>query len=100
MSKLSFNLDRVAEKNGVAFYRVSGSSVKGFFYVGINRPEKLLYIYLSDDFTKPARTIDTTKNFSIKEEDGIDLRILAPTLARSIEILNLDYYPEGVSYAA
>jgi hypothetical protein len=100
MSKISFNLDKIEEKNGVAFYEVSGFSIAEPFYLEINRFKKSISIYLTNDFTDPIRVVDTIKNFPIAGKDGIDVQILAPVFARSIDIMKQDSYPLGISYAA
>jgi len=100
MSKISFNLDKLSEKNGIAFYRVSGASVANVFFIAIDRINHSLDLYLSDNFDKPVVSIDPKKDFSFSAVSMIDNRILAPVLARAIDILNLDHYPSGISYAA
>lgn len=98
MSKVSFNLDKITEKNGTGFYQVSGASVSKVFYVGIDRSRRVLDVYLSTNFTNPIMTINS--NSSIKPRKDIDMKVLLPVLARSFEILHLDYFPKGISYAA
>ena len=92
-------IKKLLEKNKIGFYEVetkdNGSS---HFYIGIDKRNKLINIYLTDNVTEPSFIIDPNKEDSISNNGYIDPSILIHVVAKALKTFDLDDYPKFLSY--
>jgi hypothetical protein len=95
---------KIFEKDSIGYYEISSDhfDVKNF-YVAINRPEKIIAFYMTNDFLKePIRTIDFNRdqNQPMGALPGVPTKVFSVVILQAIRAFKMDFLPESLSWAA
>jgi len=95
-------INKLSEKNFIAYYKVFTEDLGGgVFYIGIDKSNKLIYRYLTEDFSNPIRTIQLdNQDELIGNLPGVSAGILGRVIMKVFKILELEKFPDTLDYAA
>ncbi len=95
-------IDKLLEKKHIAYYKVFTEDLGGgVFYIGIDKSKKLIYCYLTEDFSNPIRTIHLdNQDELIGNLSGVSTGILGRVITKALKVLNLEKFPDTLDYAA
>src|SRR5260221_1553712 len=95
-------INKLLERNFIAYYKVFKKDFGGAnFYIGIDKNKRLIYCYLSEDFSNPIRTIQCdNENEVVGSLPGISAGILGRVIMKVFKILEVEKFPDTLDYAA
>jgi hypothetical protein len=95
-------IDRLLEKKHIAYYKVFTKDFGGAnFYISIDKAKRLIYCYLTEDFSNPIRTIQLdNQNELIGNLPGVSAGILGRVIMKVFRILELEKFPDILDYSA
>jgi hypothetical protein len=94
-------IQKVLEKNGVGYYKIYKQDYREIeVYMGIDRPNKLISVYITEDFPKPVHIIDYNKNEPIGCIPGVSMIVFSRAFIQAVKALDMDVFPDCLDYSA
>lgn len=97
----TIKIDKLFEKDNIGYYKVSTDDYESNdFFMEINKKNRLISFYLMEDFSKPIKVIDPHKEEPIGSIPGVHFRAYIGAFIKALKILNLNNFPDRLSYSA
>ena len=97
-------ITKVLEKGDIGFYHVFAEhGGKTEFYVGFDKKFHKIYCFLTNDFSRPVRTIDLNDpNEIVGEVPGVrvEASILSKVFRTARKVFELNEFPQYLDYCA
>ncbi len=91
---------KITEKNAVGYYKVSmGESPE--FYMGIDKKQKILKFYPTQDFINPIKIIDCqNENEIVGTLPGFNSITYSRALSQALKTFDMEDFPDVLDYIA
>jgi len=95
-------IEKIFEEDSTAYYKIITQAFGGAeFYMGIDKVNRIVKLYLTNDFTKPTRIINCDDiNERVGKLPGVDPSIIGRVLMRASKTLDLEKFPEFLDYTS
>src|SRR5271154_3520762 len=95
-------IEKYKENNEIGYYIVSTQDFGGaYFYIGINKKLKKVYLYSSKNLKTNIGEINCAKNDEpINLIDGIQAAIIGRVIIKAMQAFEKKFFPDFLSYEA
>lgn len=95
-------LDKLFENNNTGYYKITAQDKDSVvFFISINKTNRIISFYLSDDFLYPIKEINPDSyDGPIGSLPGVLMQDYSRALLKALKILNAENFPEEIVTAS